>query len=422
MPIVEGAHPGRLPFDGLRVLDLGVIVVGAELGRLFADYGADVIKIESSAFPDGSRQSAGTATAITEGASWGMRNRRSLGLNLRTDEGREIFSELVRRSDVILTNFKPGTLASLGFDTETLSALNPGIILSESSAFGNHGSWSRRLGYGPLVRASAGLSALWSYPGDADGFSDAITIFPDHVVARLNAAAVVALLLRRDRTGRGGRVSTAQVDAIFGAMADWLLAEELQPGAGIRGEGNDRGSDGFRGVFPAAGDDEWLVVDAVGDARFAATARTIGRPDLLDDPRLRAAEQRVVHRKELRRLFAEWSATRNPGEAAASLQAAGVPAAPMLRLDDIERDPHLMVRGAFGTLTQPQLPEPLPANLGEARTVTLPPPLLRPAPLQAENTRDILRTLLGVEESRITQLLESGVLEEHPSAAPVPTA
>ncbi|WP_125592140.1 CoA transferase, partial [Amycolatopsis balhimycina] len=336
---LPGARPGRLPFEGLRVLDLGVIVVGAELGRLFADYGADVIKIESSAFPDGARQTPG-GEAISEGASWGMRNKRSLGLNLRGGEGKRVFAELVRRADVVLTNFKPGTLASLGFGMDTLRSLNPGVILSESSAFGNHGPWSRRLGYGPLVRASAGLSKLWSYPGEADGYSDAITIFPDHVVARLNAAAIVALLIRRDRTGAGGRVSTAQVDAIFGAMADLLLAESLVPGSGPRPEGNDRG------VFAGAGDDEWLVVDVESD--FAAVAKTIGHPG--------------AGSAELRDLLAEWSASRDPRAAAAELQAAGVSAGAMLRVEDLRADEHLRVRGVFGELVQPQLPSALVTN------------------------------------------------------------
>jgi crotonobetainyl-CoA:carnitine CoA-transferase CaiB-like acyl-CoA transferase len=404
------ARPGRPPFEGLRVLDLGVIVVGAELGRLFADYGADVIKVESSAFPDGARQTPG-GEVISEGASWGMRNKRSLGLNLRSEDGRRVFADLVRRCDVVLTNFKPGTLASLGFDMDTLRSLNPGVILSESSAFGNHGSWSRRLGYGPLVRASAGLSTLWSYPEKADGYSDAITIFPDHVVARLNAAAIVALLIRRDRTGHGGRVSTAQVDAIFGAMADLLLAESLTPGAGPRSEGNDRGGDAFRGVFPAAGDDDWLVVDAQGDERFAAVAKAIGRPDLVDDEGCATAALRWERRHELRGLLAEWSRAVDPRDAAAELQAVGVPAGAMLRVEDLRADAHLRSRGVFGELVQPQLSAPLITNLGEARTRTLDAPRLGPAPLACEHTRQVLRDVLDMTDEEIQRLLDAGVLE-----------
>lgn len=411
LAVLESARAGRRPFEGLRVLDLGVIVVGSELGRLFADYGAEVIKIESSAFPDGARQSL-TGDLMTESVVWGLRNKRSLGLNLRTDEGRELFRDLVAVSDVILTNFKPGTLASLGFDIESLHRINPGIILSESSAFGNHGSWSRRLGYGPLVRASAGLSSLWTYPGSRDGFSDAITIFPDHVVARLNAAAIVALLLRRDRTGMGGRVSTAQVDAIFGAMADLLAAEALEPGRAPRAEGNDRGEDAFRGVFAAHGDDDWLVVDARGEDAFRATAGIIGRAELADDAAYATAAQRWSARHELREIFAEWASKRSASDAADALQAAGVPAGAMLRADDLRVDAHLSERGVFGQILQPQLSSPLVANLGEARTQTLAPPITGPAPIAAENTREVLADVLAVAPEEIQRLIDAGVVEE----------
>lgn len=404
----------RAPFDGLRVLDLGVIVVGSELGRLFADYGADVIKVESSSFPDGSRQTMG-GEVISEGAALGLRNKRSLGLNLRDEEGRAILTELVKVSDVILTNFKPGTLASLGFDFERLQELNPGIILSESSAFGNQGSWSRRLGYGPLVRASAGLSSLWRYPDAADGFSDGITIFPDHVVARLNAAAVAALLFRRDRTGRGGQVSTAQVDAIFGSMADLLRSESLAPGTGPVASGNDRTDDAFQGVYRTLGDDEWMVVDAVGNDPFAKVARSIGRPELVGDPRFASPELRVQNRAELRRILSDWTQSRDGHAVADMLQQEGVPAAPMMRLDDVERDRHLRERRAFGEFHQPQISGSLPTNLAEARFTRIADPRLCPAPLAAEHTRPILREVLDMDDASIDRLLAQGSLEQHPS-------
>jgi len=411
------ASPRHRPFEGLRVLDLGVIVVGAELGRLFADYGADVIKIESSAFPDGARQSMDPSLKISEGASLGMRNKRSAGVNLRSDEGRKVFAELVRNSDVILTNFKPGTLDKLGFDMDVLRELNPGIILSESSAYGNHGPWSRRLGYGPLVRASAGLSTLWSYPGNPDGFSDAITVYPDHVVARVNAVAVAALLLRRDRTGRGGRVSTAQLDSILTMMAGSLISESLTPGSGLVPEGNDRKVDGFRGVFRAAGDDEWLVVDAVGNTAAGAVAHVIGHPELIDDLRFATAADRVDNREWLRGLLADWVAEQDKFDAAARLQDAGVPAGPMVRSDETVSDPHLVDRRVFGIQHQPQLPDPLDANLCEVRSTSLPDPLLNPAPMQAENTHEVLAGVLGLDDARIAALIEAGAVEVRSSDA-----
>jgi crotonobetainyl-CoA:carnitine CoA-transferase CaiB-like acyl-CoA transferase len=202
-------EPGERPFSGLRVLDFGVIVVGAECGRLFADEGADVIKVESSAFPDGSRQNRGTGLIAPTFAT-GHRNKRSLGLDLRHPEGKAVLLRLVRDCDVILSNFKGGTLESLGLDYGSLKAINPGIIVADSSAFGPSGPWSTRMGYGPLVRASAGLTMLWRYPGEPDSFCDAITVYPDHVAGRIGVIGVIALMIRRLRTGHGGRLGSAR--------------------------------------------------------------------------------------------------------------------------------------------------------------------------------------------------------------------
>ncbi|MBM9466431.1 CaiB/BaiF CoA-transferase family protein [Nakamurella leprariae] len=404
------ATAGTRPFEGLRVLDLGVIVVGAELGRLFADHGADVIKIESTAFPDGSRQ-AHDGSQMTHGFAWGHRNKRSLGLDLRSERGRALFTRLVEQADVVLTNFKPGTLAKLGFDLEALTAINPRIVLSESSAFGNVGPWSRRMGYGPLVRASAGLSLQWRYPDIEGSFSDAITIFPDHVVGRLNAIAVTALLLRRERTGRGGQVGTAQVDAIFNAMGDRLVAESVQPGT-IRAEGNDRLLDAPRGIVPAAGDDDWVVVDVRGDDQFAAVARTIGRPEWLTDPSLATAAGRVQARDRLRAELAAWTATRPAVEAAEILQTAGIPAGNLVRVPDLLTDDHLAVRQAFDRLPQPQFADPLPTHGAEARFREVPVPEWRAAPVQGEHTREIATDLLGLGDDEIDTLLTDGTLEE----------
>jgi crotonobetainyl-CoA:carnitine CoA-transferase CaiB-like acyl-CoA transferase len=402
------AVAGSQPFAGLRVLDLGVIVVGAELGRLFGDYGADVIKVESRGFPDGSRQSH-DGSEMTEGFAWGHRNKRSLGLNLKDEQGKRVFRDLVAASDVVLTNFKPGTLESLGFGWDELQRINPRIVLSESSAFGNSGPWSGRLGYGPLVRASAGLSALWRYPHIEGSFSDAITIFPDHVVARLNAAAVTALLLRRERTGRGGRVSTSQVDAIFGAMADLLGTEDVER------------LDVPRGLFPAAGDDEWVVVDGAGDDRFRRLAHVIGRPDLVEDPTLADAAGRRSRADELDAAVTGWTSARTAREAAETLQAGGVPAGDLVRITGFEADAHLRARGFFGRFRQPQLAEALPTMLREARSGTLPEPRLQPAPLMAEHTVEVVRDVLGLDDARIDELITSGALEVHPSARPAAT-
>ncbi|MET0364861.1 MAG: CoA transferase, partial [Sphingobium sp.] len=202
-PVPAPSSTGTAPFAGLKILDLGIIVVGAEQGRLFADLGGDVIKVESRDFPDGNRQSY-LSFGMSVSFAAGHRNKRSLGINLRDARGRDLFLDLVRQADVLCSNFKPGTMEKLGLGYEALARINPGIIVSESSAFGSSGPWRGRMGYGPLVRAATGLTLAWRYPDDASGFSDSITIYPDHVAGRISAMGAVALLIRRLRTGRGG--------------------------------------------------------------------------------------------------------------------------------------------------------------------------------------------------------------------------
>ena len=173
---------GGYPFEGLRILDLGVIVAGGEVSRLFGDLGAEIIKVESADYPDGLRQ-ARFGEAMSESFARTHRNHLGLGLNLRAAEGKEIFGRLVAGANAVLANFKPGTLTSLGFPYDALRALNPRIVLAGSSAYGNSGPWRARMGYGPLVRAATGVTRLWTSdeaPPDNSrhAFYDATTILP----------------------------------------------------------------------------------------------------------------------------------------------------------------------------------------------------------------------------------------------------
>jgi crotonobetainyl-CoA:carnitine CoA-transferase CaiB-like acyl-CoA transferase len=257
----ENAGPcadGAGPLSGLRVLDLGVIVIGAETGRLFADLGADVIKIESRAFPDGSRASAAAGT-VSPSFAWGHRNKRSLGIDLRHPQGKELFLRLAEVSDVVLSNFKPGTLESLGLGYKALREVNPRIVVVDSSALGSSGPASRRMGYGPLVRARTGLTSLWRYLDRPESYCDGLTVYPDHTAARIGAAGALAALIARRRTGRGGTVSISQAEVMLTQFSAEFLRETFDPGTlvpiGNRGE-----FDAPWGVYACAGDDQWCVI------------------------------------------------------------------------------------------------------------------------------------------------------------------
>ncbi|MBN8848643.1 MULTISPECIES: CoA transferase [unclassified Sphingomonas] len=395
---VSAVGVGR-PFEKLKVLDLGIIVVGAEQGRLLADLGADVVKVESRAFPDGNRQSY-LSHGMSISFAAGHRNKRSLGLDLRHPDGRALFLELVRQADVLCSNFKPHTLAKLGLGPELLAEVNPRLIMSESSAFGASGPWQDRMGYGPLVRAATGLTLAWRYPHDPASFSDAITIYPDHVAGRIAALGVVALLIRRLRTQQGGRSEVSQAEVILSHFAAEVAA------LGDTAESVDA-HDAPWGAFPAQGDDEWCVVTVRDDADWRALCAIIGAdPSAYPGP-----ADRIAARPTIDHMLWQWLVDRPPAEAARMLQAAGVPAAPMLRLADLPKFPYYRERGFYRVERHPWLREPVIAENYVGASHDLPLPDDRPAPLAGEHTRDVIAEWLGLDAATIETLCRNGVLE-----------
>jgi crotonobetainyl-CoA:carnitine CoA-transferase CaiB-like acyl-CoA transferase len=398
---------GDRPLAGLRVLDLGVIVVGAETGRLLGDQGADVVKVESAAYPDGSRQAKAGTVSVPFAA--GHRNKRAMGINLRDPEGRALFLKLAERADIILSNFKPGTMESLGLDYATVSAVNPGVIMTDNSAFGPTGPWSRRMGYGPLVRASTGLTYEWCYEGEPFSFSDAITVYPDHVAARIGVIGVLSLLIRRMRTGRGGTVSVAQSEVMLNHMAPQVAALALT-GQGKALEGGPP-HDAPWGVFPCAGDDEWCVVTVRGDADWAALCRVMGRADLAADPALSGAAGRHARRGQVDQAVAEWLAVRDSRQAMEELQAAGVPGAMMLRVSEMTEFPHFHERQFFALTKHPYIAQPFYLENAPVRSERMPDPPMGPAPGMGEHTTEVMREWLALPPEEITRLLKAKVLE-----------
>jgi crotonobetainyl-CoA:carnitine CoA-transferase CaiB-like acyl-CoA transferase len=402
---------GRLPLDGIRVLDLGVIVVGGDTGRLFGDLGADVVKIENSAFLDGSRAAQGRS-GMSPGFAAGHRNKRSIGINLRDSEGRRLARELVRSSDIVLTNFKPGVISSLGLDYDALKDVNPGVVVVDSSAFGPTGPWSDRLGYGPLVRAAAGCTDQWVYPGQPGTFSDAATVYPDHVCARIGAIGALALLIRRERTGRGGSVSVAQSEVMLSHFSARIAAMNLMRRGHDRAAGPEH--DAPWGLFPSAGDDDWVAVTVRTDQDWAALCGVIGRPDLLADASLADATGRDAQRERINAAVSEWTARRSPAGAMGELQAAGVPAGAMLRAIDLPAWGYYKQRRAFRRERHPRGTEPYVLENRQIHAERVDEPPLVPAPLLGEQTRPIAAELLGLTSVQTEDLVRRGVLESPP--------
>ncbi len=407
-PLAAGAASAaaatpRRPLAGLRVLDLGVIVLGAEVARLFADQGAEVVKVESSAYPDGARESA-------HGFALGHRNSKSIGVNLRDPEGVTLFLKLVAASDVVLSNFKPGTLEKLGLGPDVLRAANPRIVTVASSAVGATGSWSGWAGYGPLVRCAADVTSRWRYPDDAGSFSDGTTIYPDHYGGRVAAVAGLAALIARRQHAGAVEVRSSQAEAILAEFSDVLAHESLSPGATAVPPGNAHPDAAPWGVYPCAGDDEWCAITVRDDEDWRRLRAVLGEPDWALDPAYATAAGRIAARDALDRELTAWTQTHAPRALAELLQTVGVPAGHMQRVDEVLADVHLHARGYFRTLQQPGF-GPLTLENGPFVSATLPQPALESAPRFGEHTRALCAQLLGLGDAEIERLLAAGVIE-----------
>lgn len=390
-PGATGPADGR-PLDGIRVLDLGIIVAGGELSRLFGDLGAQIVKVESTAYPDGLRQKR-EGQAISESFARAHRNNLALGLELRSPDGAALFERLVAGSDAVFANFKPGTLRALGFSYQRLSTINPQLVLAESSAFGDTGPWSDRMGYGPLVRATTGVTRLWTSEQDPGGsarhpFYDATTIFPDHVVGRISAIGALAALIRRRRNGSGARIHVSQAEACINQLDTRYVTLAAEARLGVVVEDHPSHL-----VLACAGDDEWCVVSLGSDSDRRAVARVTG--DDHADPGA---------------ALARWVSDRTPEEAAETLQAAGIAAGPMYRAEDVLNDPQLVSRHVLVEMTHPYFEVTLPSEAGPAPYRNIPPAPLRPAPLPGADTRLICRDLLAMDADEIDRLIAAGVL------------
>jgi crotonobetainyl-CoA:carnitine CoA-transferase CaiB-like acyl-CoA transferase len=399
-----------LPLTGLRVMDFGQGAVGVEAGKLFAEYGADVLKIESRKHYDFIR----VITGIEMGPSFASssRSKRGLGVNARTPEGKALLHELAKVSDVVIENVTTGAMDDLGIGYRDLSAANPSITMAASQLMGSRGLWASWRGYGPSTQAPGGLSYLWSYEGEEQPAGTA-SIFPDHFVGRLCAVGALASLIGRRRgTSDGALIEVAQCEAVTGVLADLLAAESIEPGSvQPRGIHTERGTPGA--MYRCAGDDDWVAITCRDDADWAALAGLIGAPALAEDPRFATLEGRRANVAEIDAMVGEWTAGLDRFEVADRCQAVGVPAGAMLHSRDLMENEHLVARGFPVPVAQPAVDGLVLEGPGFHAT-GMTDPIEAPAPWLGEHTEEVATELLGLDPAEVQRLVEVGVLEITP--------
>jgi crotonobetainyl-CoA:carnitine CoA-transferase CaiB-like acyl-CoA transferase len=404
-----------LPFEGLRVLDLGHGGVGVETARLLGEYGAEVIKVETHTYPDFIRLVSGGLMSASFASS--NRGKRSLGLNAKKEGGRDVLHRLVRWADVLVENASTGTAQKMGVDYATVHQLNPRLVMVSSQLMGSAGPWNHWTGYGPTARAAGGMSHLWNFSSDAPPPGSS-SIHPDHFVGRLGAVAALACLLGRETEGDdGAHVEVAQVEAIVNLLADSLLQEALVPGSvGPEGNGTERGAPW--GVYRCSGQERWCVITVRDDDDWLRLRAALGSPTWAAAARFDTSAGRQAASEELNSRIATWTADKSDHEVMVTLQAARVPAGTMCYPSDLATDEHLVARRFPRAMRQSDLGDLVVE--GPAFTASMiADPVVSPAPRLAEHTLDICRGVLGMADEEINRLIADGSLELDSLESPV---
>ena len=324
------------------MLELGTLIAGPFAGRLLGDMGADVIKVEPPGAPDPLR-TWGQAELDGHHVFWTVhaRNKRAITLDLRRPRGRELFLELVEKSDIVVENFRPGTLEKWDLGYDVLSERNPGIILVRVSGYGQTGPDAHKAGYASVAEAASGLRHLNGFPG---GPPPRLALsLGDSLAGMFGAQGALAALYRRSVTGHGQVVDVALTESCLAVQESTI--PDYDVGGVVRGPSGTR----LEGIAPSniyrSADGSWVVIAANQDTVFARLCTAMGRPELATDDRFATHGARGRNQDELDKIIGAWAAERQPGEIIETLSAAGVIAGPINTVAEVVDDPQLRARG-----------------------------------------------------------------------------
>ncbi|MCX7618676.1 CoA transferase [Tepidiforma sp.] len=402
---VPGGEPeGTLPFAGLKVADFSWIGVGPITGKYLADHGADVIRIETSNPPDRLRVGGPFKDGVfgpNRSQFFGAFNtsKRSIALNLKTEEGREIARKLIAWADVVLESFTPGTMADLGLDYEAAKALNPDVIYVSTCLMGQTGPGAKLAGYGNHAAAISGFYEVTGW--DDRPPSGPFTAYTDTIAPRFLATSVMAAIDRWKRTGEGCRIEQAQMEAALHFLATELVEYQVN-GRVPRRAGNEDREMAPHGAYPVAGHDEWIAIAVEDDAMWERLAGVIGEA-WAAAPALKTADGRRARKEEVDAKLAAWTAGQDGLDLMRRLQAAGVAAGFVQRSSDLLCDPQLAHREFFHPLVHPEMGE-VPYEGHQFIVSGYRSGPRRPAPCLGEHSMEVLLEVLGLEADEVARL------------------
>ena len=394
------------PLDNIRVLELGTLIAGPFAGRLLGDFGAEIIKIEPPDKQDPMRLWGQQKDG--QGLQWPIqsRNKKSITLNLRETEGQELFKQLVKKADVIIENFRPGTMEKWGLSYEILSAINPGIIMVRTSGFGQTGPYKERAGFGSVGEAMGGLRYV-------TGFSDrppsriGISI-GDSLAAIFATLGCLTAIYERTRSGKGQVVDTAIYESVFSVMEsiipDYLLVDYVR----------ERMGNVLPGIAPSniylTKDGTYIVIGANADGVFKRLCEAMESPELAEDPRFKTHNARGEHLEELDQIIEQWTKTLSAEESLAILAEKGVPSGLIYSAKEMVNDPQFQAREMIVNVEHETFGEfPMPGIVPkQSRT---PGGIRFPGSIKVgEHNEEVYGSLLHLTKEQLEQLESKGIV------------
>lgn len=386
------------PLEGIRIVELTHVISGPFCGMLLGDLGAEMIKVENPESGDFTR-TAGAKTP--EGVSLYFptfnRNKKSVTLNLKDDKAKELLIKLIKESDVLLENFRPGLLEKMGFGYEDLKKINPQIIVASISGFGKNGPYEKKTAFDMTVAAMSGFMAVNGLPELPMKTGPAIS---DEFSGLYAALAIVAAIRYRDKTGKGQFIDVSMLDSamsiIESSFAEVAILDK-QPNR----IGNRRFNNGPSNTFKAS--DDFIYIAALFQKHWENLCKLMGREDLLTEPKFKTGQDRFKYADEVEAIVADWVKTKTAAEAIKELEELLIPCAPVNNLQSVMDDPHVKARNSIVEFEYPGLDKKFPVVAFTPRFSEIVVDAVRP-PMLGEHNQEVYCGLLGCTEEEYEEM------------------
>ncbi len=416
-------EPGR-PLQGIRIADLTMIWAGPYATKILADQGAEVIKIESPAAWDNIRTLL--PPPMAPGEHWWntnfyfheySRNKKSLTLDLASEQGKAVFAKLLPHCDVVIENYRTDVMDNLGLSYDWLRSQRDDIIVVGMAGFGKTGPERNAVGYGPIIEMLSGLTSTSGYGDDGIPYKSGIS-YGDPIAGTAAAAAVATALIHRHRTGRGQYIDLAQREVMTTMLGeffmDWSMNQRLP-----QHQGNRHDWMSPHNLYPCAGDDDWIAICVRTDAEWDALKLIMGSPQWAEDEAYSDQIYRWEHRDSLDDQLSQWTRQHRKEDIFERLRQARIPSSPVWKcLELVNQDPQFKARGFYEPLRHPEVGIWM-VHGWLWRSSGAGPCVLSPAPDFGQHNAEILGGLLGLPESEQQALADAGVTATRPTGIPV---